>query len=131
MGGKAKIDFYGFDELLKKLEKAGANVNEEIINALKVSSEKPKQEMINFMTKHKRTGNTLNSWEEEIKENKNIIKFEMGFNASKGGLPAIFLNVGTPRIQPYFFIDNAVNNNLDEIKKAQEQALLKSFKELL
>lgn len=131
MGGKSKIDFYGSSELLKKLEKAGANVEKAIVNALKKSAEKPKQQMLEYMHQHKLSGATMKSFTEEIKSEGDKIYMKVGFDIKKGGLPAVFLNYGTPRIAPSFFIDNAIENNLDEIKRVQLEALNNAFKELL
>lgn len=134
MGGKARIDFYGSSELLKKLERAGANVEKCIVDALQKSVEKPKEEMISFLRDKPHpysTGATLDSFTEEIKHEKNKVYLKVGFDIKKGGLPAVFLNYGTPKIAPTSFIDNAVENNLDEIKRAQIDALNKAFEELL
>lgn len=131
MGGKAKIDFYGSSELLKKLERAGANVEECIVEALQKSVEKPKEEMLDYIRQHKLTGQTEDSFTTEIKHEGNKVYLKVGFDVKKGGLAAIFLNYGTPKIAPSWFIDNAVENNIDEIKRAQVEALNKAFEELL
>lgn len=131
MGGKSKIDFYGTSEFLQKLEKAGGNVEKAIVNALKKSAEKPKQQMLEYMHQHKLSGATMKSFTEEIKSEGDKIYMKVGFDIKKGGLPAVFLNYGTPRIAPSFFIDNAIENNLDEIKRVQLEALNNAFKELL
>lgn len=131
MGGKARIDFYGSSELLKKLERAGANVEKCIVDALQKSVEKPKQEMLDYIRQHKLTGQTEDSFTTEIKHEKNNVYLKVGFDIKKGGIAAIFLNYGTPKIAPSWFIDNAVENNLDEIKRAQIDALNKAFEELL
>lgn len=131
MGGKARIDFYGSSELLKKLERAGANVEKCIVDALQKSVEKPKEEMLDYIRQHKLTGQTEDSFTTEIKHEKNKVYLKVGFDIKKGGIAAIFLNYGTPKIAPSWFIDNAVENNLDEIKRAQIDALNKAFEELL
>lgn len=131
MGGKAKIDFYGTSELLQKLEKAGGNVEKAIVNALKKSAEKPKAEMLEYIRQHKLSGATEESFTEEIKSEGDKIYMKVGFDIKKGGLPAVFLNYGTPRIAPSFFVDNAIENNIDEIKRVQLEALNNAFKELL
>lgn len=139
MGGKARIDFYGSSELLKKLERAGANVEKCIVDALQKSVEKPKNEMLDFirtlpfetMHGHHPTGQTEDSFVTELKQEKGQIFLKVGFDIKKGGIAAIFLNYGTPKIAPSFFIDNAVEHNIDEIKRAQIDALNKAFEELL
>lgn len=133
MGNKARVEFYGSTDLIKKLEKAGANVEKEIINALQKSIQKPKEEMIEFMqSKPKnKTGRTINSWVEEIKEENGQIIMEAGFSTRKGGIASIFWNLGNPYRTPTFFVDKAVENNVDEIKAIQLQALKEAFKGLI
>lgn len=133
MANKATVKFYGGADLVRKLEKAGANIEKEIIRAVSRSVEKPKAEMIEFMqTQPKnKTGRTVSSWTEEAKTKGGKIIIEAGFSARQGGIAAIFWNLGTPYRAPTYFIDKAVENNLDEIKRIQEEALKEAFKELL
>lgn len=133
MANKARIDFFGDSEFIKKLEKAGANVEKEIINALQKSAELPKKEMVEFMqTKPKnKTGRTNKSWKEEIKEKNGLITMEVGFSTRKGGIASIFWNLGTPYRSPTYFVDESVENNIDEIKAIQLECLQKAFKELM
>lgn len=131
---KANIGFYGDVELLKRLEEAGQNVEQLIINAIQQSARKPSEEMQSFMRKHKRRKvGTLESWEETIKNKKGVINAEFGFSVRKGGLASIFWNYGTPRNAPaaHWFVDNAVEKNIDSIIEAQNVALRKAFKEVL
>jgi hypothetical protein len=131
---KANIGFYGDVELLKRLEEAGQNVEQLIINAIQQSARKPSKEMQSFMRKHKRRKvGTLESWEETIKNKKGVINAEFGFSVRKGGLASIFWNYGTPRNAPaaHWFVDNAIEKNIDEIIEAQNVALRKAFKEVL
>ena len=132
MAGKSKIEFFGSTELLKKLEEAGGNVEEAITTAIRKSAVKPSNEMLGFIRGHKRSGRTEDSFTEEIKSKDGVITAEFGFSVRKGGLAAIFWNVGTIRQAPkaHWFIDNAVENNIDEIIKAQNDALMRSFKDL-
>lgn len=132
MAGKSKIEFYGSTELLKKLEEAGGNVEEAIITAIRKSAVKPSNEMLGFIRQHKRSGRTEESFTEEIKSKDGVITAEFGFRVRKGGLPALFHNLGTPRKAPpaSWFIDNAVDNSIDEIIAEQNRALLESFRSL-
>lgn len=131
---KANIGFYGDVELLKRLEEAGQNVEELIINAIQQSARKPSEEMQSFMRQHKRRKvGTLESWEETIKNKKGVINAEFGFSVRKGGLAAIFWNYGTPRKAPpaHWFVDNAIEKNIDSIIESQNQALRQAFKEFV
>ena len=126
---KSRIDFYGSSELLKKLEKAGANVEKVVVDALKKSVEKPKAEMLDYMSQHHYTGQTEESFTEEIKQEGDKVFLRLGFDIKKGGIAAVFLNYGTPTMAPSFFVDNAIENNIDEIKRVQLEALNEAFKE--
>ena len=132
MSGKTNIEFFGDTELIKKLEEAGANVEQEIIAAIRKSAKKPSDEMQSFIRGHKRTGKTEDSFVEEVKSKNGVIEASFGFSVRKGGLPAIFFETGTPRKAPpaYFFISDAVDNNIDEIIKTQNEALMNSFRQL-
>ena len=132
----ARIDYYGTDEIIQKLDRLGADVSKELAKALIQSAEKPKREMLAYISQHRVTGDTERSFTETIKEDtaKGKIYLDIGFNLSKKdgspGLPALFLNYGTPFIEPSFFIDNAIENNRDEIKRVQQETLEKVAREI-
>jgi HK97 gp10 family phage protein len=130
MANVAKFDFYGSSELINRLEKAGKNVIDEIIKAVDESSKPVEDDLKSFMAGHRRTGTgaTINSYFKEITTEGNVIKLRMGFDSKKGGVAAIFLNLGTPYIAPSFFIDNAVEENVDKIKRIQQETLANAFK---
>lgn len=130
-GCKSKIEFFGTSEILRKIEAAGGNVGQACMDALKKSVAAPKAEMLDFIRAHKLTGVTENSFVEEIRQDGNKIYLELGFSIRKGGIAALFLNLGTPRIKPTWFIDNAVDHNIDAIKKAQIDALKEAFQGLM
>lgn len=137
-GGKSRIEFFGTSELLKKIEKAGGNVEKACTDALRASVQAPKEEMLDFIrtlpfeTKHGHhpTGQTEDSFVEEIRNEKGKIYCEVGFSIRKGGIAALFLNLGTPKITPSFFIENAIDHNIDKIKADQLKALNEAFREL-
>lgn len=125
------IEMYGVSDLLKKIENAGGKVDEAVKQAVDKSLDIVGDDMQAFMSKHKLTGDTYESFEKipsDIK--KNSVNGKVGYNIKKGGLPAIFLDVGTPTQKGYFFRYYAVNNNLDEIKKIQQETLNEILKEL-
>lgn len=129
-GGKSRIEFFGTSELLKKIEKAGGNVEKACTDALKASIQAPKQEMLEYIQQHHLTGQTEDSFVEEIKNENGKIYCEVGFSIRKGGIAALFLNLGTPKISPSFFVDNAIDHNIDKIKADQLKALNDAFREL-
>ena len=137
-GSNIEINFYGFDEIAENLTKSKELLATAVEEAMKKSIEAPKADMLNFMEQHtkteqhKKTGHTIESWTESIKNENNIVRVDIGFLATPAnkyqGLPAIFLNHGGLRNDPYYFIDNAVNNNIDKIKEAQITAIREVFK---
>ena len=66
------------------------------------------------------TGGSVQTVSEE-----DCLYFEYGFDAKNGGLPALFLDIGTPKIKPTFFIYYAVENNLKAIHSIQKAELMK------
>lgn len=66
------------------------------------------------------TGGSVKTVSEE-----DCLYFEYGFDAKNGGLPALFLDIGTPKIKPTFFIYYAVENNLKKIHEIQKEELTK------
>lgn len=134
----AKIGYYGTDEIIQKLDKLGINVNRALVASLSASCKPVRAEMLGFMQKHHDTGETERSFTESIKDEGNRIELEIGFDlrGSKPGLPALFLNYGVPgaikypglsnrKIEPSFFIENAIDNNREEIKRVQQKTLEK------
>lgn len=118
------IEMYGVSELLKKIESAGGKVDEAVAKAVDKSLEIVGEDMQNFMSKHRLTGETYASLE-HIKASiqDNTVKAMVGYDAKNGGLPAIFLDVGTPKQKPYFFRYYAVENNRAKIEQIQQETL--------
>lgn len=125
-----RIDYYGTDEIIQKLDRLGVDVKEELKNALLKCAEKPVQEMRDFIaTNHHRTGATENSLivRTEDDDDNGKVFVRVGFNLNKEdgkpGLPALFLNYGTPTQEPTFFINKIIENDIDEIKRIQQETL--------
>lgn len=130
--GKVGLEMYGVGDLLKKIEKAKGNLEQAIEKAVMKSVELPKRDMLNYIKQHHLTGQTEESFTvTPIEWENGVGTVYVGFSVRKGGLPAIFLNVGTPKITPSFFIDKAVENNVDEIHRIQRQTLEEILKELM
>lgn len=81
-----------------------------------------KKRFVGTTTKGKKgfSGGSVQTISEE-----DCLYFEYGFDANNGGLPALFLDIGTPTQQPYFFIHYAVENNLKRIHEIQKEELTK------
>lgn len=120
------IKFYGFDELAKSLNVADNVLKKAIEDCMKKSAELPKRDMLDFMAKHKVTGVTERSFKDlDITWQGNVCTGAIGFDIPSGGLPAVFLDKGTPKIRPKYFIYYAVTNNAREIEKIQRETLKK------
>lgn len=61
----------------------------------------------------------------QVVSEEDCLYFEYGFDAKNGGLPALFLDIGTPKTKPSFFIYYAVENNMARIHAIQKEELLK------
>lgn len=125
------VEISGMSELLQKIEKAGGNINQACAKAVDNCLELVGMHMQLFMAEHKLTGDTYDSYEQimaSIKDNK--VEAMVGYNVKNGGLPAIFLDVGTPKQKPYFFRYYAVENNQKEIRRIQKDTLNDILREL-
>lgn len=125
---KNGIELYGVSDLLKKIEAAGGNVDNACKKAVDESLKIVGAEMQDFMSKHKVSGDTIKSYEQvPAVVTDGTINAVVGFNAKKGGLPAIFLDVGTPKQKPYFWKYYAVNNNTKRLQEIQHATLNEIF----
>jgi hypothetical protein len=121
---KNLIEMYGVSEMLKAIEDAGGKADEALKIAVDKSLEIVGNDMQNFMSRHKETGETMSSYEQiHAESDGKTVKAEVGYDVRKGGLPAIFLDVGTPKEKPYFFRYYAVENNRKRIEEIQREAL--------
>ena len=126
------LEMTGVSDLLKAIEKAGGNVDAACKKAADESLKIVGDDMQNFMAKHKVTGDTYGSYEQNpatVKGGK--VEASVGYNAKKGGLPAIFLDVGTPKQKPHFFRYYAVSNNRLRIAEVQRGAMEDILKGLI
>ena len=76
------------------------------------------------------TGGSVQTVSEE-----DCLFFEYGFDVNRGGIKALWLDVGTPKRKPSqvdatYFIYYAVENNMREIHEIQKQELTKILEEL-
>ena len=118
------IEMYGVTELLKSIEAAGGKVDAAVQKAVSASLQIVGADMQNYMSGHKDTGDTIASFEQTpAKTDGNKVEASAGYNVKKGGLPAIFLDVGTPKQKPYFYRYYAVENNRKRIEEIQRVTL--------
>ena len=118
------VEMYGVSDLLKQIEKAGGKVDATVQKAVDNSLELVGMKMQLFMMDHRESGDTYRSYE-HIKASiqGNSVTAMVGYNSKNGGLPAIFLDVGTPKQKPYFFRYYAVENSRKEIEEIQRATL--------
>lgn len=126
------LEMSGVSDLLKKIERAGGSVDDAVKEAADASLELIGLHMQLFMMSHRRTGETKGSYEQVpavISGGK--VTARVGYNTKKGGTPAIFLDVGTPRQKPNFFRYYAIQNNAAELQRIQQETLQKILKGLI
>ena len=128
------ISVGGVSELLKKIEKAGGRVDEAVKKAtdesLAVIGNEAQRLMSRLSPGKAGTGETYRSFEQQpATMNGKFVQASVGYNVDKGGLPAIFLDVGwtgTPKREPkkgHFWRYYAVENTRKQVNEAQKKAL--------
>ena len=92
------LEMYGVSELLKSIEQAGGKVDEACIKAANESMKIVGDHAQAFMQQHRVTDRTIESFEQTPAKvtKKGKITASVGYNIDKGGLNAIFLDVGAP-----------------------------------
>lgn len=125
------LDFHGFEDMIKKIEKAGGSVDQVAKDLTYMAFNIINPELKAFMSQHKQTGATEKSLvPANIEAYRGRFTTKIGFSISKGGLPALFLDIGTPKQQPHFFISKAFSKNHKKIREEQEKALQKILSEI-
>lgn len=128
-GGNFQL--YGISELLQKIEDAGGKIDVAVKKCVENSLEQVGMKMQLFMMEHRRTSDTYNSYEfVPVNVRAGKVSGSVGYNVDKGGLPAIFLDVGTPNQQPKFFRYYAINNSRQELEQIQQATLLEILEAL-
>ena len=127
-----KLDLNGFKELLERFQKAGGNIDAAAEKALTESAKPFMEDLKTGIKKHHRTGLTEASLKvpTQIEREGNRLTLNVGFDLGKGGLPALFLEFGTPRMKADPFIQPAIQRNQSRSRKIQKELLAKILKEL-
>lgn len=145
MGVKHKrmmsVEFEGFEEVIKRLEKLDGDIKSTTEKALKethrlVTKEAEEAAQVSNLPAKGRysSGDTLKS----LKRDADILwtgtkaEVPVGFSISKGGLPSIFMMYGTPRYMKNQKMYNAIWGQAihDKVLKAQEEIFYDEIKKL-
>ena len=124
------LEITGVSELLKKIEKAKGDAVPAVAEMAKKSLEVIGENTNQFMKSHKLTGDTLGSYDMHARIEGDTVKGVVGYDVKKGGLPAIFLDVGTPTQKGYFWKYYAVENTRKQVEQIQQETLKKILEDL-
>lgn len=138
---KMGIEFEGFDEAIKRLEKLEGDVRSVTEKALKethkivTAAAEESAQKANLPAKGKYSkGDTLNSLKREasIEWSGTEAKVPVGFSISNGGIASIFMIYGTPRKMKNQKMYNAFWGNQihAEVLKAQEDIFYEEISKL-
>ena len=86
-----------------------------------------KKRFVGTTTKGKKgfTGGSVQTVSED-----DCLFFEYGFDVEQGGLPALFLDIGTPKQKPTFFIYYGIEKSYGKIHAIQRAELTKILEDL-
>lgn len=138
---KVAVEFAGFDEVLKKLNKLGADTKQITEDALQKSFDIVTKKAEAAIAKPNlpaggkfSTGRT----EESLTRTLDVTwtgteaSAPVGFNIKKGGLPSIFMMYGTPRYMKVQAVYDAFYSSATdgEVLNAQREVFFKAMEEL-
>lgn len=125
-----RLDFDGFDQVMKRLEEKQKDTRKIAEEAMIESKKLVNENLTSAMAKHNRTGTTLASLDKDMSmywTNATTGYIEVGFSISNGGLPSVFLMYGTPKIPPDRKLYNALYGTATrrKLKAKQEEVFYK------
>lgn len=134
MANKTRIEFDGFDEVIKRLEKLNGDIKGTTEKALKETHKIITKQAREAIEPHKETGATEKSLytQGKVEWAGTLASVETGFSIRNGGLASIFLIYGTPRMKKDQKMYNAFwsRKTQDEIKKIQEDIFYEEIRRL-
>lgn len=136
-----KLDLSGFNDMLERIQKAGGSIEKAAEKALSESAKPFYQDLKAGIEKHQRSGLTEKSLLDpnNIKWDGNRVTLKVGFDMSKGGLAALFIEYGVNRLskkgkavvqKPDPFIQPAIRKNQSKARKIQQEELSKILEEI-
>jgi len=127
-----KLDLSGVKELLVRIQKAGGNIDAAAEKAIVESAKPFLNDLKVGIKKHRRTGLTEASLNDptQIEREGNRLTLNVGFDLGKGGLPALFIEHGTPHMKPEPFIQPAIQRNQAKARKIQQTILTQILEDL-
>lgn len=139
--GSMKIDFEGFDEMLKKFQRLEADTKSITEEALRKTHEIVTAKAAASATAGSypaggkySSGNTAKSLKKDaqITWKGTEASVEVGFNIKHGGLPSIFMMYGTPRYMKDQAMYDAFwsSQTEGEVINAQKEIFMKALEEL-
>lgn len=122
------FELSGLDELLKRVQAAGNNVDDAVKEAVKHGGIPVYEDIKAWAEKHELTGTTLQGVAlSEVQHNGNYFYVEIGIDdaQSEGAWHAVFVEYGTPHQAADPGIRNAFSQNKGKVKKIQKNILIK------
>jgi HK97 gp10 family phage protein len=121
-----RFDLKGVDELLKKIEQAGNNVERVVMHALEESAKPIYQDLDIWTAEHALTGATRKGMNlSDVVQEGNQFYVDVGIDTSKGPLAwhAVFVEYGSPTQKADPGIRRAFEDNKARVKKIQKKIL--------
>lgn len=127
-----KLDLKGVSDLLERIQKVGGNIDAAAEKALVESAKPFVEDLKSGIKKHRRTGFTEASLNDptQLQREGNQLTLNVGFDLGKGGLPALFLEYGTPHMKPDPFIRPNIQLNQSKARKIQQEILSQILEDL-
>ncbi len=134
MSNKIRMEFEGFEDVIKRLSKLEGNIKKPTEQALKSAHKFVTKHAEEAIKPHRDTGLTEQSLirEAKIEWEGLVASISTGFSIRKGGLASIMLMYGTPRMKKDQKLYNAFfgRKTKQQIKEFQEEAYYQEIRRL-
>lgn len=121
-----RFSAFGLDDLLARVNDMGADLDTVVPEMLKETGERVTKDLKRGIAKHHQTGKTESALRErpEIIQQGNKTTCKVGFRLPEG-LPARYINKGTPTNTPDPFVDRAINRRkvMKDYQKAFQRVI--------